>query len=134
MQDADITSITRELAGLVGERYVFPDLAAEIGRLLESRLAGGRYAVAPDEGALAAALTQDLQSLNGDKHLRLLHSGPTCPNAGTKRRSSPPCPATRPSRQEGSPGPNGSTATSATSTCGRCSSPRRWPERRWPPR
>lgn len=66
MQDADITSITRELAGLVGERYVFPGQAAEISRLLESRLAGGSYAAAPDEEGLAASLTQDLQSLNGD--------------------------------------------------------------------
>ena len=41
MQDADITSITRELAGLVGERYVFPGLAAEISRLLESRARRG---------------------------------------------------------------------------------------------
>ena len=82
MQDADITSITRELAGLVGERYVFPDLAAEISRLLESRLAEGCYAAAPDEEALAAALTQDLQSLNGDKHLRLLHSAADLPERG----------------------------------------------------
>ncbi len=82
MQDADITSITRELAGLVGERYVFPDPAAEISRLLESRLAGGCYAAAPDEAGLAAALTQDLQSLNGDKHLRLLHSAAELPERG----------------------------------------------------
>ena len=82
MQDADITSITRELAGLVGERYVFPGLAAEISRRLESRLAGGCYAAAPDEETLAAALTQDLQSLNGDKHLRLLHSAAELPERG----------------------------------------------------
>ncbi len=82
MLDADITSITRELAGLVGERYVFPGLAAEISALLESRLAGGCYAQAPDEEALAAALTQDLQSLNGDKHLRLLHSAAGLPERG----------------------------------------------------
>ena len=82
MQDADITSITRELAGLVGERYVFPGRAAEISRRLESRLAGGCYAAAPDEETLAAALTQDLQSLNGDKHLRLLHSAAELPERG----------------------------------------------------
>ena len=82
MLDADITSITRELAGLVGVRYVFPGLAAEISRLLESRLAEGCYASAPDEEALAAALTQDLQSVNGDKHLRLLHSAAGLPERG----------------------------------------------------
>src|SRR5216684_1101418 len=77
MQQADITSITRELAGLVAERYVFPGLAAEI-----SRLADGRYAAVPDEESLARAVTVDLQSLNGDKHLRLLHSAAELPERG----------------------------------------------------
>ena len=43
MQQADITAITRELAGLVAERYVFPDLGADLSQLLEDRLADGRY-------------------------------------------------------------------------------------------
>jgi hypothetical protein len=74
MQNTDISSITRDLAGLVAERYVFPGRAAEISRFLESGLAEDRHAAVPDEQALATALTQDLQSLNGDKHLRLLYS------------------------------------------------------------
>lgn len=74
MQQADITSITRELAGLVAEHYVFPGLAAEISQLLDRRAAEGGYLAAPDEAALATALTRDLQSVNGDKHLRLLYS------------------------------------------------------------
>jgi hypothetical protein len=74
MQNTDISSITRDLAGLVAERYVFPGRAAEISRFLENGLAEDRHAAVPDEQALATALTQDLQSLNGDKHLRLLHS------------------------------------------------------------
>jgi hypothetical protein len=74
MQQADITAITRELAGLVAEQYVFPSLGADLSRLLEDRLADGRDSLVPDEESLAAALTQELQSLNGDKHLRLLHS------------------------------------------------------------
>ena len=43
MQQADITAITRELAGLVAERYVFPGLGADLSQLLEDRLADGRY-------------------------------------------------------------------------------------------
>jgi hypothetical protein len=74
MQNTDISSITRDLAGLVAERYVFPGLAAEISRFLEDGLAEDRHAAVPDEQALATVLTQDLQSLNGDKHLRLLYS------------------------------------------------------------
>jgi hypothetical protein len=74
MQQADITAITRELAGLVAERYVFPGLGADLSQRLEDRLSDGRYTLVPDEESLAATLTRELQSLNGDKHLRLQHS------------------------------------------------------------
>jgi hypothetical protein len=82
MQQADIAAITRELAGLVAERYVFPGLGADLSRLLEDRLADGSYTAVPDEESLAATLTQELQSLNGDKHLRLRHSPSELPERG----------------------------------------------------
>jgi hypothetical protein len=82
MQQADITAITRDLAGLVAERYVFPGLGADLGQLLEGGLADGRYTRAPDEEALATTLTEDLQSRGGDKHLRLLHSPAELPERG----------------------------------------------------
>ena len=82
MQQADITAITRELAGLVAERYVFPGLGSDLSQLLEDRLADGRYTLVPDEESLAATLTQELQSLNGDKHLRLRHSPSELPERG----------------------------------------------------
>jgi hypothetical protein len=82
MQQADITAIIRELAGLVAERYVFPGLGADLSQLLADRLADGRYALAPDEESLAAALTEDLQSLNDDKHLRLRYSASEVPERG----------------------------------------------------
>ncbi len=73
MQQADVTEIIRDLTGLVAEHYVFPDLAQEIGQVLSRRMAEGRYRAAADEQALAVLVTEDLQSVNGDKHLRLLH-------------------------------------------------------------
>jgi Peptidase family S41/N-terminal domain of Peptidase_S41 in eukaryotic IRBP len=82
MQQADITAITRELAGLVAERYVFPGLGADLSQLLEERLADGRYTLVPDEESLAATLTQELQSRGGDKHLRLQHSPGELPERG----------------------------------------------------
>jgi hypothetical protein len=82
MQQADITAITHELAGLVAEQYVFPGLGADLSQLLEDRLAEGRYALVPDEESLATTLTQELQSLNGDKHLRLRHSASELPERG----------------------------------------------------
>jgi Peptidase family S41/N-terminal domain of Peptidase_S41 in eukaryotic IRBP len=82
MQQADITAITRELAGLVAERYVFPGLGADLSQLLEERLADGRYTLVPDEESLAATLTQELQSRGGDKHLRLQYSPGELPERG----------------------------------------------------
>jgi hypothetical protein len=82
MQQADITAITRELAGLVAERYVFPGLGADLSQLLEDRLNDGRYTLVPDEESLAATLTRELQSRGGDKHLRLLHSPGELPERG----------------------------------------------------
>jgi hypothetical protein len=82
MQQADISAITRELAGLVADRYVFPDLGADLGQLLQDRLADGRYALVPDEESLAATLTQELQSLNADQHLRLRYSASELPERG----------------------------------------------------
>ncbi|MBB5872362.1 hypothetical protein F4553_005796 [Allocatelliglobosispora scoriae] len=57
---------------LVQEHYVFPEIAAEVTGLLRTRLAEGSYTGLADD-ALAIAITRDLQSANGDKHLRLLH-------------------------------------------------------------
>ncbi|HEX3749783.1 MAG TPA: S41 family peptidase [Streptosporangiaceae bacterium] len=82
MQQADITAITRELAGLVAERYVFPGLGADLSQLLQDRLADGAYTPVPDEESLATTLTQELQSRGGDKHLRLLHSASEVPERG----------------------------------------------------
>lgn len=56
---------------LITEKYVFPDVATEITELLARRLADGAYADIEDEEPFAAAVLADLQSVNGDKHLRL---------------------------------------------------------------
>ncbi len=44
---------------------------------MAASLAGGRYPA--DEQTLAAAVTEDLQSVNGDKHLRLLYHAEPLP-------------------------------------------------------
>ena len=134
MQQADITAITRELAGLIAERYVFPSLGADLSRLLEGGLADGRYTLAPDEESLATTLTQDLQSRGGDQHLRLLHSPTELHERGDEAAELAALADWAERTAGGSPGPSGSTATSATSTCSRCCSPRRSRGRPWPPR
>lgn len=51
-------------------RYVFPEVADKVVDLLRARLADGAYDGLADE-PFAEAVTQDLQTVNGDKHLRL---------------------------------------------------------------
>ena len=50
--------------------YVFPEVADQLADFLRLRLAGGAYDGLADE-PFAAIVTEDLQSVNGDKHLRL---------------------------------------------------------------
>jgi Peptidase family S41/N-terminal domain of Peptidase_S41 in eukaryotic IRBP len=57
----------------VTEQYVFPDVAIEVTAVLRRRRDDGGYEAAADE-EFAAAVTADLQSVNGDKHLQLRHS------------------------------------------------------------
>lgn len=80
MKQADIDAMLGRLAGLVEANYVFPDVGAELGKLLASRLAEGRYADVADERSLAALVTEDLQAVNGDKHLRLQYSEQEVPD------------------------------------------------------
>lgn len=63
----DIDDAVGRAGALVAEKYVFEDVA---GRLRDLLLAG-RY---PDDlPGLADQVTRDLQSVNGDRHLRLRH-------------------------------------------------------------
>ncbi|MFJ3308653.1 S41 family peptidase [Streptomyces sp. NPDC086549] len=66
----DIAAVVEETARLVAEHYVFPEVADRLAALLRRRLAEGAYDV---DGAeeLGVRVTTDLQSDNGDLHLRL---------------------------------------------------------------
>ncbi|MEV6583222.1 S41 family peptidase [Streptomyces sp. NPDC051582] len=71
-----------ETARLLVENYVFPDMAEQLAGLLQRRLAEGAYDVDEAE-ELARLVTADLQSANGDRHLRLKHhADPVPPKKG----------------------------------------------------
>lgn len=63
------------------EIYVFPEVAAKMADHLRSRLAAGAYDDVGDVRAFAGALTEDLQSISHDKHLRVRWDPPD-PDAG----------------------------------------------------
>ncbi|MET7757532.1 S41 family peptidase [Streptomyces sp. NPDC005389] len=71
-----------QTARLVTEQYVFPEIAEQVAGLLRQRLAEGAYDVDGTE-ELARLVTADLQSVNGDRHLRLKHhADPVSPEQG----------------------------------------------------
>lgn len=78
MREPEIELLCSQLASY----YVFPDTADEIANVLRTRLAEGAYADATDDQEFAALVTADLQSVNGDKHLRLLYSHDEVPETG----------------------------------------------------
>ncbi|AUG81179.1 peptidase S41 [Kitasatospora sp. MMS16-BH015] len=71
LQPDEITRIVEETARLTTDFYVFPDVGVETAAVLGDRLAAGRYAEVTDAEQLGALVTEDLQSVNGDRHLRL---------------------------------------------------------------
>ncbi|MFB6564019.1 S41 family peptidase [Streptomyces sp. NPDC056400] len=70
--------VVEELARLLAAHYVFPELGQELAGLVRDRLAAGAYDVATPE-ELGQVVTADLQSLNGDRHLRLKYHADRVP-------------------------------------------------------
>ncbi|WP_344406282.1 S41 family peptidase [Streptomyces longisporus] len=68
----DVPALVDETARLLTEHYVFPEAAEQLALLLRRRLAEGAYDVESAE-ELSELVTADLQSVNGDPHLRLLY-------------------------------------------------------------
>ncbi|GIF15975.1 S41 family peptidase [Actinoplanes teichomyceticus] len=74
MRQDEITAVVKQVVDLLAEKYVFPDVGHRAGAVLTAALASGRYPDGVAAPALAALVTEDLQSVNGDLHLRLLFS------------------------------------------------------------
>ncbi|GAA0898126.1 S41 family peptidase [Virgisporangium ochraceum] len=75
----DIDRIVTSSARLIEEQYVFPEIGTKLADLLRANLREGRYADA-DVPGLSALVTADLQSANGDLHLRLKHHAEEIPD------------------------------------------------------
>jgi len=76
----DTASIITETRALLLEHYVFPDIATTLDAHLEKRLADGAYDAARTPEELGELVTADLQSVNGDRHLRLKHHADEIPD------------------------------------------------------
>ncbi len=56
------------------EQYVFPETVPQIRQLVEGRLRDGVYPPLSNGADFAKALTEDMQEISHDKHLRLFYS------------------------------------------------------------
>ena len=68
---ADAELSVRELATAVEENFVFPDAGKAYAAMLRANLAKGAYASFPDAQAFADKVTDHLQAVHKDGHLRL---------------------------------------------------------------
>lgn len=76
---ADLDRIITNSADLMSAQYVFPETGTKLADLLRANLRDGRYAGA-GVTELSALVTTDLQSANGDRHLRLKHHDDEIPD------------------------------------------------------
>jgi len=77
MDETEVAQIVGQVRALVETHYLYPDIAAAVSGVLAEGLGEGRYPA--EEPSLAAAVTADLQSVNADKHLRLLYHAEALP-------------------------------------------------------
>lgn len=76
----DVEQVITDSARAIADQYVFAEAGATIAELLTERLAERRYDQAATAGELADLVTADLQSVNHDKHLRLIHHADEVPD------------------------------------------------------
>ncbi len=67
----DRKAIIEDITAALNETYVFPETATKMGELLARQLAGGAYDDLKDLESFAQKLTEDLQSVSHDLHLRV---------------------------------------------------------------
>ncbi|WP_432936721.1 S41 family peptidase [Kribbella sp. CA-253562] len=73
MRTEEIKAVIDQVAALIREHYVFPDVGPVVADRLIAAQEEGRYDDLTEPVALAERVTADIQAINGDKHLSLLH-------------------------------------------------------------
>lgn len=73
------TEIIHKTIQLLNDRYVFPETAKEMEKVLRANLQKGKYAKISDPKEFAVRLTKDLQAVSRDLHLRVGYSAEVLP-------------------------------------------------------
>jgi C-terminal processing protease CtpA/Prc len=64
-------STVKRISELINDNYVFPDVAKKTSAMLETRLKSGVFDTIRSAKSFAQALTETVQSVNHDKHMRI---------------------------------------------------------------
>jgi len=70
------TEVVKTLSQLMNDYYVFPEVAKTTQAHLESQLARGHFDEFIDNESFAKALTESVQSINKDKHMKIWQNPP----------------------------------------------------------
>ncbi|MEX1993476.1 MAG: S41 family peptidase [Steroidobacteraceae bacterium] len=84
-----IRAASIELAGLLEQRFLFPDIGQRYGEMLRARAASGAYDALTEPAPLAATWEAELRALHMDAHLRVLPVDPGVSTMGNLRRDQP---------------------------------------------
>ncbi len=68
---ADAEEAVRQLASHLEENFVFPQIGTQYAAMLRAKLEGGAYGAFADGRAFADKVTEDLQAVHKDGHLRV---------------------------------------------------------------
>jgi C-terminal processing protease CtpA/Prc len=77
-------AVIEELVKDLNENYVFPEVAQKMGDDLMARLKKNEYSQITDAVQFANKLTEDMQAISSDKHLRVRYSARELPVRATR--------------------------------------------------
>ena len=64
-------TVVDSIGSKLNANYIFPDIAKQMVTSIESKLGNGEYTSIKDPQQFANTLTEDLQSVSKDKHIRV---------------------------------------------------------------
>lgn len=69
-----VSKVIESVSSILNSNYVFPEVADKMTSLIKNNFKKGTYKSINDPQLLASTLTNDLQSISHDKHLRVLYN------------------------------------------------------------
>ena len=80
------SATVQQLTSLINEKYIFPDIALKTSEELERKLKSGAFDTIQTMKSFTRVLTQTVQSVNHDKHMRIRVNNGGVPQSGGPSR------------------------------------------------